>query len=47
MAGELLDLLIRYVELDFADNYITSLFKNVTKCRQLASSVQAELLTTA
>jgi len=47
MVGDLLDLLIRHVELDFADNYITSLFKNVTKCRQLASSVQAELLTSA
>jgi len=39
--------LIRYVERCFGDNYVTSLFKNATKCRQLATLVQAELLTAA
>jgi AIPR protein len=45
IVDKVLRLLIKYVALDFADNYVTSLFKNVTKCRQLAASVQAELIT--
>jgi hypothetical protein len=42
-----LALLIKHVGAQFADNYVTSLFKNVTKCRQLAALVQAELFTSA
>ncbi len=42
--SEMLHRVIRHVETDFADSYVTSLFKNTTKCRQIASAVLAELL---
>jgi hypothetical protein len=41
---EMLHRVIRHVEADFADSYVTSLFKNTTKCRQITSAVLAELL---
>jgi hypothetical protein len=45
--SQILHHVIRHVEADFADSYVTSLFKNTTKCRQIASAVIAELLTSS
>jgi hypothetical protein len=46
LTRDLLDRLTGQVEATFPDSYLTSLFKNATKCRQLATAVQA-LLTTS
>jgi hypothetical protein len=42
-----LEHLIEEVERQFPDGYIASLFKNATKCRQLATAVQGRLVTAA
>jgi hypothetical protein len=40
LTSDLLGRLTGQVEAMFPDGYVTSLFKNATKCRQLATAVQ-------
>jgi hypothetical protein len=47
LTRNLLEHLIEEVERQFPDGYIASLFKNATKCRQLATAVQGRLVTVA
>lgn len=43
LTSDLLGRLTGQVEVMFPDGYVTSLFKNATKCRQLATAVQGLL----
>lgn len=47
VTSDMLNRVIDQVEAMFPDSYITSLFKNTTKCRQIATAVRAHLLATA
>jgi hypothetical protein len=45
LALKVLDSVTDVVESDFAENYITSLFKNIGKCRYLVATVKEDLTT--
>ena len=42
VTGDVLDLMIRHVESEYAGNYITSLFKNASRCENLVDLVRVD-----